>query len=165
MKCTQIRWLVMIAVAIVGFAGARSALAVAVNPFSPSVADIQALGDNTSGFSSGAQLSTVDAIHVTPDGIHVDVTWRAGQNSDPFGPDYGETFSRVVLTRYTNGDDSGLGRLLSPPYDGIKWCIMTDVGAGGQPYIQTAPNWTYYQPPSLIPMPGRHEQHDARALV
>lgn len=147
------RWLVAVAIAIVGLAGASSALA-AVNPFSPTVADIQALSDNTSGFSSGAQLSTIDAIHIAPDGIHLDVTWRVGQNSDPFGANFGETFARVVLTRYTNSEDSGAGRLLSPPYDGIKWCVMSDLAIQGQPYVQTAPNWTYYQPPSVIPVPG-----------
>jgi hypothetical protein len=153
MKYRQL-WLVAIAVAIVGLAGASSALAVAVNPFAPTVGDIQALGDNTSGFSSGAQLSTIDAIHVAPNGIHLDVTWRVGTGNDPFGAYPGETFSRVVVTRYTNSEDGGLGRLLNPPYDGIKWCIMSDRPIGGQPYIQTAPNWTYYQPPSLLPVPG-----------
>lgn len=147
-------WLVAIAVAIAGLVGANSGLAASINPFSPSVADIQALGNDTSGFSSGAQLSTIDAIHVAPDGIHLDVTWRVGQNSDPFGPNFGETFARVVLRGYQNGEDSGQGRLLSPPYDGIKWCVMSDVAVGGQPFIQTAPNWTYYQPPSLGSVPG-----------
>jgi hypothetical protein len=146
--------LVAIAVAVAGFAGVSSALAAAVNPFPPSVADIQALGDNTSGFSSGAQLSTIDAIHTTPDGILVDVTWRIGTGSDPFGAFPGETFARVVLTRYTNSEDTGLGRLLSPPYDGIKWSIASDHPVGGQPYIQTAPDWVYYQPPALMPIPG-----------
>lgn len=154
MNFRQHRWLAMVAVAAICLAGASSALAVAVNPFSPTVADIQALGDNTGGFSSNNQLSTIDSITTSPDGIHVNVTWRVGQNSDPFAPNFGETFSRIVLTRYTNSEDSGAGRLLSPPYDGIKWCIMSDLGVGGQPYIQTAPNWTYYQPPSLISIPG-----------
>jgi hypothetical protein len=145
---------VAVAVAIAGFAGVSSALAAAINPFSPSVADIQALGDNTSGFSSGAQLSTIDAIHVTPGGILADVTWRVGQNSDPFAPNFGETFARVVLTRYTNSEDTNTGRLLSPPYDGIKWTVASDKPIGGQPYIQTAPDWVYYQPPALMSVPG-----------
>ena len=150
----RLLWLVVIAVAIVGWASVSSALAEAVNPFSPTLEDIQALGDNTSGFSNGNQLSTIDAIHIAPDGIHLDVTWRIGQNSDPFGENLGETFSRVVLTRYTNGEDNGLGRLLDPPYDGIKWCIMSDMPLSSQPYIQPAPDWTYYQVPSTIPVPG-----------
>lgn len=146
-------WFAAIAVAIAACAGAMSAQA-AVNPFSPSTADIQALSNNTGGFSSNNQLSTIDAIHIVPDGIHLDVTWRVGQNSDPFGANFGETFSRVVLSGYQNSEDGGLGRLLNPPYDGIKWCISSDVPIGGQPYIQTPPNWTYYQPPNLIPVPG-----------
>jgi hypothetical protein len=147
-------WFVAVAVAIAGLAGANFALAAAINPFSPSVADIQALGNDTVGFSGGAQLSTIDAINFAPDGIHLDVTWRVGQNADPFGPNFGETFARVVLRGYQNGEDGGQGRLLWPPFDGIKWCVMSDLAIGGQPFIQTAPNWTYYQPPSLISVPG-----------
>jgi hypothetical protein len=149
------RQLCLMAIAVIaGLAGVTSALAAAVHPFPPSVGDIQALSDNTSGFSSGNQLSTIDAIHTTPTGILLDVTWRVGQNSDPFGANFGETFARVVATRYTNSEDSNQGRLLSPPYDGIKWVIKSDQPIGGQPYIQTAPDWTYYQPPNLISVPG-----------
>jgi hypothetical protein len=144
----------MVAVAIVSLAASRAAFAVAVNPFSPSTADIQALSDNTSGFSNGNQLSTIDDINVASDGIHLDVTWRIGQQDDPFGENFGETFARVVLSGFQNGEDEGLGRLLSPPYDGIKWCLMSDQPISGQPYLQTAPNWLYYQPPSTIPVPG-----------
>lgn len=154
MMYRQQRWLAAVAVATVSVLAASSALAVAVNPFSPSVADIQSLTDVTSSFSSGQQLSTIDAIHVSPDGIHLDVTWRVGQNTDPFGPNYGQNFARISMNSYQNGEDGGLGRLLNPPYDGIKWCIMSDLPVGGQPFLQTAPNWTYYQPPSLIPIPG-----------
>lgn len=154
MKYRQHRWLVMVAVATISMLAAGSALAAAVNPFSPSVADIQSLIDATVGFSGGQQLSTIDAIHLSPDGIHLDVTWRVGQNTDPFGPNYGQNFARVTVQNFQNGEDGGLGRLLDPPYDGIKWCIMSDLPVGGQPFIQTPPNWTYYQPPSLIPVPG-----------
>lgn len=146
--------LVAIAAAIAGFTGVSSALAVASNPFLPTLADVQALSDNTSGFSNGNQLSTIDSISVQPNGILVNVTWRIGQNSDPFGPNFGETFARVVLTRYTNSEDGGLGRLLSPPYDGIKWTIASDQPLSSQPYIQPAPNWTYYQVAATIPVPG-----------
>lgn len=138
-------WFVAIAVAIAGFVGANCARASTL-PYSPTVADIQSLGDQTSGFSSGQQLSTIDAIHVAPDGIHLDITWRVGQNSDPFGANYGQTFARVSLATYTNGEDSGQGRLLNPPYDGIKWCLMSDHNSFVQPFIQTAPNWTFYEP-------------------
>ena len=125
MRFTQLRWLMAVAVAIVGLIGASSALA---DPYSPSVADLHSLGDNTSSFSSGNQLSTIDAINVAPDGIHVDVTWRTGQMDSSFRPYFGETFSRIVLTAYQNGEDGGTGRLLFPGYDGIKWCLMSDIG-------------------------------------
>jgi hypothetical protein len=146
MKCTQLRWLAMVAMAIVGMVSASSALAGSVNPFSPSTADIQSLSDQTAGFSNSQQLSTIDAIHVAPNGIHLDITWRVGQNSDPFGANFGQTFARVSLATYTNGEDSGQGRLLNPPYDGIKWCLMSDHDSFTQPFLQTAPNWTFYEP-------------------
>jgi hypothetical protein len=152
MKCRQHRW--WATVAIVSLAGTRSSLAESVNPFSPSTADIQALSDNTAGFSNSNQLSTIDAIHIAPDGIHLDVTWRVGTGSDPFGTHPGENFSRVVLSGYQNNENEGLGRLLNPPYDGIKWCIMSDQPISAQPYLQTAPDWTYYQPASDPQIPG-----------
>ena len=88
MKYKELRWLMTIAVAIAGMVGASAALA-AVNPFAPSLTDIQSLSDQTAGFHGGQQLSTIDAINYAPDGIHLDITWRVGQNSDPFGPDFG----------------------------------------------------------------------------
>jgi hypothetical protein len=162
MKYRQHRWLAMVAVAIISLASASSALAVSVNPFSPSTADIQALVDQTGGFSSNNQLSTIDAITMAPDGIHLDVTWRVGTGGDPFGTHPGETFARVVLSRFTNGEDPAgdppvaRGRLLNPPYDGIKWCLMSDQPVSAQPFLQTAPNWTYYQPTNGTdtPIPG-----------
>lgn len=160
MNYKELRWLVTVAAAIVSMVGASSALAVSVNPFSPSVADIQALSDQTSGFHGGQQLSTIDAIHYTDPndpmgGIHLDITWRVGQNSDPFEPNFGQTFARVTLARYTNGEDGGQGRLLFPPHDGIKWCLMSDQNSFVQPFIQTAPNWTFYEPgPGGYGIPG-----------
>jgi hypothetical protein len=154
MKCNQHRWLAMVAVAIVALAGTSSSLAVSVNPFSPSTADIQGLADNTAEFSSSNQLSTIDAIHIAPDGIHLDVTWRVGTGSDPFGTHPGENFARVVLRGFQNGESEGLGRLLNPPYDGIKWCVMSDLPIAAQPFVQTAPNWSYYQPASDPQIPG-----------
>jgi hypothetical protein len=146
--------LVAIAVAVVGLASAYSALAVSVNPYLVPLADVQTLADNTSGFSGGAQLSTIDGIHLIPNGITLDVTWRVGQNSDPFGANFGETFSRVVLGKYMNSEDSGQGRLLFPGNDGVQWNISSDTPLGAQPYIQTAPSFVYYQPPSLFAIPG-----------
>ena len=146
--------LVAIAIAVVCAASAGSALAVAVNPYNVPLADIQTLADNTSGFSGGAQLSTIDAIHIIPNGITLDVTWRIGQNTDSFSPNYGETFARVVLGKYMNSEDSGQGRLIFPGNDGVQWNISSDTPLGTQPYIQTAPSFTYYQPPSLLSIPG-----------
>jgi hypothetical protein len=146
MKYTQHRSLLMVAAAAVSMVVVRSAAAVPTNPFSPSVADIQALSDQTDGFHNGMQLSTIDAIHMAPDGIHLDVTWRVGQLNDPFDPNYGLTFARVSLVIYTNSEDGGMGRLLNPPYDGIEWSLMSDHGSFVQPFVQTAPNWTYYEP-------------------
>ena len=94
MRYTQLRWLMTVAVTIVGMVGASLALA---DPFSPSVADIQALTDQTLSFSNQNQLSTIDAIHAAPDGIHLDITWRTGQMDSSFSPFFGETFTRVVL--------------------------------------------------------------------
>jgi hypothetical protein len=160
MKYRKLRGLLAAAAAIACMVAASPAMAVSDDPFSPSLADIQALGDVTPGFNTN-QLSTIDAIHLAPDGIHLDITWRVGQNSDPFGPDFGATFPRVSLARYTNGEDGGQGRLLFPRYnhpdwyDGIKWCIMTDTNNFVQPFIQTAPNWTFYEPtPGGYGIPG-----------
>ncbi len=151
MKCTEFRWLMMVAVAVVSAFAASSALAA---PFSPSVADIQALTDATSGFSQGNQLSTIDAMHTAPDGLHLDVTWRTGQMDSSFSPFFGETFTRVVLQGFQNGEDGGTGRLLFPGYDGIKWCVMSDLPVTAQPFEQPAPNWTYYQPTTDTQVPG-----------
>ena len=149
MKYRKLRWLLTIAAAIVSLVGANSALAQPANPFSPSLADIQGLGNST----QAQNLSTIDAINMSPDGIHLDVTWRVGQNTDPFGPGFGfQNFPRIGVTKFTNGEDGGMGRLLYPLpnhptwYDGIKWCLMTDTNNFVQPFIQTAPNWTFYEP-------------------
>jgi len=152
MRCTY-RWQLMaVAVAIVSMFGASAAFAV---PYSPSVAEIQSLGNDTSNFSGGLQLSTIDNVSFSPDGIHVDVTWRVGaQVTDPFGENYGETFSRIVLDGFQNNENGGAGRLLFPIYDGIKWCFMSDTPLTVQPFILTPPNYSYYQPLNDPQVPG-----------
>lgn len=147
MKYRQLCWLATIAVAIESMVGAGSALA--QDYFAPSLADIHGLGNST----STSNLSTIDAITIAPDGIHLDVTWRVGQNDDPFGPGFGfQNFPRIGVTKFTNGEDGGKGRILNPRFnhpdwfDGIKWCIMSDTNIFSQPFIQTAPNWTFYEP-------------------
>lgn len=139
MRCRRQCALLTIALAIGSLIVASTLLA---QPFSPSTADIQGLGNST----AATNFSTIDAIHVAPNGIHLDVTWRRGQDTDPFGPFFGQNFPRIGLTLFTNGEDSGMGRLLNPPYSGIKWCIMSDRDVFSQPFIQTAPNWTFYEP-------------------
>jgi PEP-CTERM motif len=57
---------------------------------------IQGLGDVTTAFG-GDQLSTINSITSIPLGIELNVTFRVGQNSDPFAPDFGATFARVSL--------------------------------------------------------------------
>jgi hypothetical protein len=56
------------------------------------------LADVTAAFHGGAgQLSTIDSITPIPNGIEIEVTYRIGQESDPFGANYGLGFARVSL--------------------------------------------------------------------
>jgi hypothetical protein len=76
-------------------AGAGSAHAV---PYEWLTGQIQDLFDVTPGFHGGAgQLSTINSITPIPNGVELDVTYRIGQESDPFGPNYGLGFARVSL--------------------------------------------------------------------
>lgn len=59
-------------------------------------AQIQGLNDVTAAFGS-TQLSTINSITPIPGGIELDVTFRVGQNSSSFDPDFGATFARVSL--------------------------------------------------------------------
>jgi PEP-CTERM motif len=140
MKCTQVRWLMMATAAIVSLIGAGSAFAVSVNPYSPTLTDIQSLVNGT----DATNASSIDAIHVTSDGIHVDVTWRIGDPADPFNPQ--QDFPRIGLNLITGSENGGTGRLFSPPYDGVKWCLMSDQPVFAQPFINTLPNFVFYEP-------------------
>jgi hypothetical protein len=148
MRYTQHRWLIAAAIAIATGAGANSALA---DPFAVRVADVQGLSNST----SATNASTIDAINVAPDGIHLDVTWRVGQNTDPFGPGFGlQDFPRIGVSRFTNSEAGGTGRDLTV-YDGIEWTLMSDRDVFVQPFIQTAPDWTFYEPtPGGYNLPG-----------
>jgi hypothetical protein len=86
----------LIVVAIVSTLGERPALAV---PYEWSIGQIQSLVDVTPAFHSGGapQLSTIHGITPIPNGVELKVTYRIGQDSDPFGSDYGRTFARVSL--------------------------------------------------------------------
>jgi hypothetical protein len=139
MSNRKLGWLLMVAVAIVGMVGASSALA---EFYSPSLAQIQGMSNTT----SASNASTIDAMHVSPDGIHLDVTWRTGQSDDPFGPNFNlQNFPRVGVSAYTNGADGGLGLNLTNAM-GVKWCLMSDRDIFSQPYVKTAPNWLFYEP-------------------
>lgn len=94
LRCTHRRMLV-IAAAIASLIATRSTLA---GPYEWTGSQIQGLGDVTPQFHGGAgQLSTIDSISPIPNGIELEVTFRIGQDSDPFAPDYGLSFARVSL--------------------------------------------------------------------
>ncbi len=143
MRCKAHFWFATVASAIVSLSSASTAIG---RPFDPLTADIQSLIDVTSSFHSGQQLSTIDAIRFAPAAIRLDVTWRVGQLDDASSPFYGTTIPRVSLAKYVNNEDGGLGRLLFPGLDGIRWRISTDHDSYVQPFVQTAPNWTFYEP-------------------
>jgi PEP-CTERM motif-containing protein len=148
MKCRQLRCLVVIAVAIAGLVTTSSAFALSVDPYKITVADAQGLGNST----DANNLSKITAMTVAPDGIHLDVDWALGQNSDPFGANFGQTFARIGLTVFTNSENGGAGRTLSPK-DGILWNIESDLALqNAQPFLQTPPNWTFYEPSIAYPI-------------
>lgn len=96
MRYTQHRWLMMVAIAIAAMAGASSALA---DPYQWTPSQVQGLADVTAGFHGGAgQLSTINSITPIADGVELDVTFRVGQETDPFGANYGLGFARVSLS-------------------------------------------------------------------
>ncbi len=141
MRFRQLRWSLAVAIAIVGMCTAGSVLAQNYYPFS--VDQIHSLADVTATFNPHP-LSTVDAIHQTTDGDHLDVTFRVGQNSDPFGANFGDTFARISLNdNFTSiQPDNGLNL---NAYDGVKWCLMSDVPLHAQPFIQSQPNWNFVE--------------------
>ena len=95
MRFAQFRELLVVAVAAVGMLFGVTARA---DSYQWTIAQIQELADVTPAFHGGAgQLSTIDSITPIPTGIQLDVTYRIGQEADPFGPDYGLGFARVSL--------------------------------------------------------------------
>ena len=96
MTYRQLRWSLTIATGIIGTLCAGSALAV---PHNWTAGQIQGLADVTPGFHSGGapQLSTINSITPVPNGVDLDVTFRVGQETDPFGANYGRNFARVSL--------------------------------------------------------------------
>jgi hypothetical protein len=95
MKYRQLRCSLVIAAAIMSATSASAVLAV---PYQWGPGQIQGLADVTPGFHGGAgQLSTIDSITPIPNGVELRVTYRIGQDADPFAPNYGLTFARVSL--------------------------------------------------------------------
>ena len=91
------------------------------------------MSDVTAGFHGGAgQLSTIDAITPIPAGIELKVTYRIGQESDPFGPDYGLGFARVSLQGGLGFPGLDLGAFSS---SSVKITTTTDITA--QSFLQT----------------------------
>jgi hypothetical protein len=97
MKYRQLRCSLVIAAAITSATSASAVLAV---PYEWNIGQVQALADVTASFHSGGapQLSTINSKTNVPNGIELDVTFRVGQDTDPFGADYGRTFARVSLS-------------------------------------------------------------------
>lgn len=95
MKTSRFRGKLVFAVATIGSVFGEAAYA---DPYQWTIPQIQYLEDVTSSFHGGAgQLSTIDSITPIPNGILLEVTYRMGQDADPFAPNYGLTFARVSL--------------------------------------------------------------------
>jgi hypothetical protein len=90
------------------------------------------LADVTAGFHGGAgQLSTVNSITPIPRGIELNVTYRVGQEADPFGPNYGLGFARVSL-QGSLGPGQDLSAFTS---SALNITTTTDITA--QSFVQT----------------------------
>ena len=130
MKYRQLRWLLTIAVALVGVLGAKSALAV---PYEWLVGRAQGLVDVTPSFHGGAgQLSTINSITPIPNGIELDVTYRIGQETDPFGADYGLGFARVSLQGQLGFPGADLSAFTSSSFQ-----VTTTTDVTVQSFLQT----------------------------
>jgi hypothetical protein len=119
----------MIAAAVVGVTSASAALAV---PYNWGPGQVQGLANVTAAFHGGAgQLSTINSITNIPRGIELNVTYRIGQESDPFGANYGLGFARVSLS-----GGLGAGQNLSAfTSSAVRVTTTTDVTA--QSFVQT----------------------------
>jgi hypothetical protein len=130
MKYRQHRGWLTIAVAIVSLVGASSALAA---PYEWIIGQVQQLVDVTPGFHGGAgQLSTINSITPIPNGISLDVTYRIGQETDPFGPNYGLGFARVSLQ-----DGLGFPGFDLSAFTSSAFQVTTTVPITAQSFIQT----------------------------
>jgi hypothetical protein len=125
--------------AIVALAAMAVAQAHAQN-YQPTPAQIQALTDQTTGFhSSGTQYSVINSITPIPGGIELDVSFAYGQNTSSFDPFPGIPFARVSLQGFPGGLDLTAN-------SGIDWVVSASApGVTAQTFLQTAPNWTFYE--------------------
>ena len=86
----------------------------------------------TAAFHGGAgQLSTINSITQIPRGIELNVTYRIGQEADPFGANYGLGFARVSLQ---GGLSTGLN-IGSFTSSDLQITTTTDITA--QSFVQT----------------------------
>ncbi len=128
MRCKKLLWLVA-AVAVVSVVGTRSTLAV---PYHWGPGQIKNLANVTAAFHGGAgQLSTINSITQIPRGIELNVTYRIGQEADPFGANYGLGFARVSLQ---GGLSTGLN-IGSFTSSDLRITTSTDITA--QSFVQT----------------------------
>jgi len=97
--------------------------ATTANPFLPTAAEIQGLGDATANFS-GSQLSS-HVISSTATGVSSAVTWEVG-SGPPFG---GEDFSRVVYQGFNLPTDLSA-------FDSIGVTFLASDDLFIKPYIQ-----------------------------
>jgi hypothetical protein len=130
MKYRQHRGWLAIAVAIASLAGAGSALAV---PYQWTIGQVKSLADVTAGFHGPpGQLSTINSITQIPNGIQLDVTYRIGQGSDPFAPNFGLGFARVSLSGGLGSPGLDLSAFTSSAFK-----VTTTVPVTAQSFIQT----------------------------
>lgn len=125
------RPVLLIAAVIICTMGARVSHAV---PYQFTIGQIQGLSDVTAGFHGGGapQLSTINSITPIANGIEVDVTFRVGQDADPFGANYGRNFARVSL-------QGGLGfpGLDASAFTSSSFKVTTTTDFTAQSFLQT----------------------------
>ncbi len=108
--------------------------------------ELQGFADVTAGFHGApGQLSTVDSITNIPNGIEVRATFRVGTGScDPLfgcGPSdvEGLNFARISLM------GSNFPGLNLTNFSSLSATVESSIGAFVQPFVQTDPNFTFYE--------------------
>ncbi|QDV74071.1 PEP-CTERM sorting domain-containing protein [Botrimarina mediterranea] len=133
--------------AIVAMATMSVAQAHAQN-YQPTQAEIQALTDATAGFHNATQYSVINSITSIPGGIELDVSFAYGQDTSSFDPFPGTAFARVSLQGFPGGLDLTAN-------SGVEWVVSaSEPGVTAQTYLQTAPDWTFYEGSPSQPLLG-----------